>query len=83
MSFVATGIFLPVWRVRTHNLMDKINVWRGEIWTRPFFWEHLMRDDLGARRTEFELPVYFFVGRHDLTANPDLSRAFFDTFDAP
>ena len=42
-----------------------------------------MRDELGARRTEVELPVYFFVGRHDLTANPDLSRAFFDAIDAP
>jgi pimeloyl-ACP methyl ester carboxylesterase len=63
--------------------MDKINVWRGKIWSRPFFWEDLLRDDLMARLTEFDLPVYIFVGRHDQTANPDLSRAWFDAIEAP
>ena len=80
---VVTGIFLPVWRVRAYTVMDKINVWRGKIWSRPFFWEDLLRDDLGARLTTFDLPVYFFVGRHDLTANPDLSRTYFDAIEAP
>jgi pimeloyl-ACP methyl ester carboxylesterase len=80
---VITGIFLPVWRVRAYTVMDKINVWRGKLWSRPFFWEELLRDDLAARLTTFELPVYFFVGRYDQTANPTLSRAHFDVIDAP
>ncbi|MFN3972805.1 MAG: alpha/beta fold hydrolase [Gemmobacter sp.] len=80
---VITGIFLPVWRVRAYTVMDKINVWRGKLWSRPFFWEELLRDDLAARLTTFELPVYFFVGRYDQTANPTLSRAYFDAIDAP
>ena len=80
---VVTGIFLPVWRVRAYTLMDKINVWRGKLWSRPFFWEELLRDDLSTRLTTFELPVYFFVGRYDQTASPALSRAYFDAIDAP
>lgn len=80
---VITGIFLPVWRVRAYTLMDKINLWRGRIWSRPFFWEEMLRDDLGARLTTFRLPVYFFVGRYDQTASPTLSRAYFDAIDAP
>jgi pimeloyl-ACP methyl ester carboxylesterase len=80
---VVTGIFLPVWRVRAYTLGDKINVWRGKLWSRPFFWEELLRDDLSARLTTFELPVYFFVGRYDQTANPTLSRAYFDAIKAP
>lgn len=80
---VITGIFLPVWQVRAYTLMDKINVWRGKLWSRPFFWEELLRDDLATRLTTFDLPVYFFVGRHDQTANPDLSRAYFDAIAAP
>ena len=83
INSVVTGIFLPVWRVRAYTLMDKINVWRGKFWSRPFFWEELLRDDLSTRLTRFELPVYFFVGRYDQTANPDLSRAYFDAIDAP
>ena len=42
-----------------------------------------MRDDLTARLTRFDLPVYFLVGRHDFTANADLSRAYFDAIKAP
>ena len=83
MESVITGIFLPVWRVRAYTLLDKINVWRGKLWSRPFFWEALLRDDLSARLTEFDLPVYIFVGRHDQTANPALSRAYFDAIEAP
>jgi pimeloyl-ACP methyl ester carboxylesterase len=80
---VVTGIFLPVWSVRAYTIGDKINVWRGKLWSRPFFWEDLLRDDLSARLTEFDLPVYFFVGRYDYTANKDLSRAYFDKITAP
>jgi pimeloyl-ACP methyl ester carboxylesterase len=63
--------------------MDKINVWRGKLWSRPFFWEQLLRDDLQTRLTTFDLPVYFFVGRYDQTANPTLSRAYFDVIETP
>lgn len=83
MRSVITGIFLPVWRMRAYTVMNKINIWRGKIWSRPFFWEDLLRDDLAARLTEFDLPVYFFLGRYDMTANPDLSRAYFDRIEAP
>ena len=83
INSVVTGVFMPVWRVRAYTLMDKINVWRGKLWSRPFFWEELMRDDLSTRLTTFELPVYFFVGQYDQTANPTLSRAFFDVIEAP
>ena len=83
MTSVVTGIFLPMWRVRAYTLGEKINIWRGKLWSRPFFWDAMIRDDLGARLTEFEVPVHFFVGAHDLTANPALSRAYFDVIEAP
>lgn len=83
MDSVVTGIFLPMWRVRAYTLAEKINIWRGKIWSRPFFWEDLLRDDLAGRLTEFALPVYFLTGRHDFTANAELSRAYFDAIEAP
>ncbi len=83
INSVITGIFLPIWRVRAYTLMDKINVWRGKIWSRPFFWEAMLRDDISTRLTTFELPVYFIVGKYDQTASPTLSRAYFDAIEAP
>ncbi len=83
MRSVITGIFLPMWRVRAYTVAEKINIWRGKLWSRPCFWEQMLRDDLGSRLTNFDLPVYFLVGRHDQTVNPELSRAYFDTIEAP
>lgn len=83
ISSVVTGIFLPVWWMRAYIIKDTVNVWRGKLWSRPFFWEALLRDDLAARLTKFELPVYFFTGRYDYTVNADLSRANFDAITAP
>ncbi len=83
MNSVISGIFLPMWRVRAYTVAEKINIWRGKIWSRPFFWDTLLRDDLRARLTEFEVPIYFLTGRHDYTANADLSRAYFDVIEAP
>ncbi|WP_176445030.1 alpha/beta hydrolase [Maliponia aquimaris] len=83
MDSVITGVFLPMWRVRAYTLAEKVNIWRGKLWSRPFFWEQLLRDDLSARLTDFALPVYFFSGAHDYTANADLSRVYFDAIKAP
>lgn len=80
---VITGIFLPVWRVRSYSVLDKINVWRSKLRSRPFFWEAMLRDDLRLRLTKFDLPVHFLAGRHDLTVNPTLMRDYFDRINAP
>jgi len=83
MTSVVTGIFLPMWRVRAYTLPEKIDIWRGKLWSRPFFWNDLIRDDLRARLTTFDLPIYFLAGRHDFTTNAELSRAYFDAIEAP
>lgn len=36
-----------------------------------------------ARLTQFDLPIYFLIGRHDYTTNAELSRAYFDAIEAP
>ena len=83
MTSVVTGIFLPMWRVRAYTLAEKINIWRGKLWSRPFSWDDLIRDDLSARLTRFDLPIYVLTGCHDYTANAELSRVYFDSIDAP
>jgi pimeloyl-ACP methyl ester carboxylesterase len=83
MTSVVTGIFLPMWRVRAYTVAEKINIWRGKLWSSPFFWEDLIRDDLSVRLTTFDLPIYVLAGRHDYTTNAELSRAYFDAIEAP
>jgi pimeloyl-ACP methyl ester carboxylesterase len=83
MSSVITGIFLPVWRSPAYTLREKVDLWRGNAWSRQFLWQDFLRTDLAARFTRFELPVYLLTGRYDYTANRDLARAWFDRVEAP
>jgi len=83
MASTLIGVFLPVWRCRAYTLGEKVNIWRGLAWSRRFLWDDFIATDLTARIHRLDLPVYFFTGAHDLTANHDLARMFFDQIDAP
>ncbi len=39
--------------------------------------------DLPALGTEFKIPIYFVEGEHDLTAPPELAKAYFESIRAP
>jgi len=83
MRSVISGVFVPIWRCPAYTLPEKVNIWRGMAWSRQFLWDGFLRTDLGAEVTVSDVPVYFFVGRHDYTANHDLSRAYFTQIKAP
>ncbi|TCM78085.1 alpha/beta hydrolase [Rhodovulum steppense] len=83
MRSVISGVFIPVWRCRAYTICEKIAIWRGMAWSRRFLWDEFIATDLTTRIHRLDLPVYFFTGAHDLTANHDLSRMYFDQIDAP
>jgi pimeloyl-ACP methyl ester carboxylesterase len=83
MDSVITGIFAPSWLSPAYTLREKLNIWRGRAFSRRHLWETVLRTDLAEAVPWVEVPVYFWVGRHDLTAHPALSRAFFDRLEAP
>lgn len=39
--------------------------------------------DLTTLGTDYKIPLYFVEGEHDLTAPPDLAKAYFETLTAP
>jgi pimeloyl-ACP methyl ester carboxylesterase len=43
----------------------------------------LMQVDLAALGTDFPIPVFMIQGQEDLTAPPELARAYFDSIKAP
>jgi pimeloyl-ACP methyl ester carboxylesterase len=83
MRSVVSGVFLPSWLSHAYTVREKVNIWRGLAFSRRHLWEDFLRTDLRERVTRLEVPVYFWVGRHDLTAHPDLARAYFDRIEAP
>ncbi len=83
MDSVITGVFLPVWRCRAYSLGEKIRIWRGKSYSRRLLWDEFMNTDLTTTFAELDLPVYFFTGLHDYTANYSLAKEYFDRIRAP
>lgn len=83
MTSVITGVFIPVWLCRAYTLKDKIDIWRGMSFSKGFLWDDFIATDLTALFDRIDLPMYFFTGQYDFTANHTLARQFFDQISAP
>lgn len=66
-----------------YSLMDKINYFRGIVTTFNYIYPQLYDIDLRADYKRLEVPVYFFLGRHDVNAPISLVEEYKDALDAP
>jgi len=86
MKSVITGIFLPSWQFREYTLAEKINLWRGKIYSSSNkfgLWKTMLTTDLAEQETELDIPVYFFHGQYDYTCAYSLAATYFDQIQAP
>jgi len=86
MRSVITGIFLPSWQFREYTLGEKINLWRGKIFSRsPDFnlWDKMQATDLTRQVTKLDIPVYFLEGLYDYTCAYPLAKEYFEKVNAP
>lgn len=86
MKSVITGIFLPSWQFREYTPGEKVNLWRGKIYSRSRdfgLWDNMLVTDLTQQVTELAIPAYFFHGKYDYTCAYPLARAYFDDLQAP
>jgi len=66
-----------------YGLLDKINFFRGIIGTYNHVYQQLYTTDLRTDYTRLEIPVYFFLGRHDVNAPTVLAEEYARVLDAP
>jgi pimeloyl-ACP methyl ester carboxylesterase len=83
MKSVVTGIFFTSWQNREYTLSEKINLWRGKIFSHALLWDEMVATDLTAQVVELDLPVYFFHGRYDYTCSYTLAKSYFEKIKAP
>jgi pimeloyl-ACP methyl ester carboxylesterase len=86
MKSVITGLFLPSWQFREYTLGEKVNLWRGKLFSRsPSFslWDKMQAADLTQQVTTLALPVYFFHGRYDYTVSYTEAKAYLEKLEAP
>lgn len=86
MKSVITGIFLPSWQFREYTLGEKINLWRGKLFSRSRnfnLWDKVQSTDLTQQVTELKIPVYFFHGVYDYTCAYPLAKDYFEKLKSP
>ncbi|MGB3972343.1 MAG: alpha/beta hydrolase [Limnochordia bacterium] len=66
-----------------YGLLDKINFIRGIINTYNHVYQQLYTIDLRTDYTKLDVPVYFFLGRHDVNAPTVLAEEYMQVLDAP
>ena len=66
-----------------YGLLDKINFARGVINTFNHVYQQLYDIDLREDYTKLDVPVYFFIGRHDVNAPTSLVEEYMAVLEAP
>ncbi|HBU11270.1 MAG TPA: alpha/beta hydrolase [Clostridiales bacterium] len=66
-----------------YGVWDKINYLRGVVATFNTVYPQLYDIDLREDYPAVEVPVYFFIGRHDVNAPVSLAKEYYDLLDAP
>jgi pimeloyl-ACP methyl ester carboxylesterase len=66
-----------------YTLTDIVHYMRGETESTRCLWPEIMRYDLRRDAPRFQMPVFFFIGRHDYTTPWELSEQYFDSLRAP
>lgn len=66
-----------------YGLLDKINFFRGIVNTYNHVYQQLYDIDLRKHYAKLEVPVYFFLGRHDINAPTALAEEYARVLEAP
>jgi len=65
------------------SVLDLPNILRGTLFSTYAMWDEVSALNLTKAAPALEMPVFFFVGRHDHVIAPETSVAYFDILAAP
>lgn len=83
MRSVFADMFVRSLLHRDYTLAEKINLWRGKLFSGSRLWNTQLSTDLSQTVTRLETSVYFLHGVHDYTVSYPLAKAYFDRMQAP
>ncbi|HVW86699.1 MAG TPA: alpha/beta hydrolase [Bryobacteraceae bacterium] len=68
---------------RRTGILDLPNILRGTLFSTYSMWDEISALNLMKSAPALDVPVFFFIGRHDHVIAPETSRAYFDMLTAP
>jgi pimeloyl-ACP methyl ester carboxylesterase len=76
-------IFKSIFSAPEYSLADKINFFRGSLFSVKHMHQELLRTDLRELVQKVEIPVYFFLGRYDYSVPSELAESYIKIIQAP
>lgn len=83
MKSIVTGVFLESWLSRDYTLSEKVNYWRGKVFSACALRNTIFATDLTQQVTALEVPVYYLHGRYDYTCSYPLAKEYLEKLKAP
>ena len=83
MKSVFTDMFLRSLLHREYTLTEKIDLWRGKLFSGSRLWNTQLSTDLTQKVTRLEIPVYFLHGVYDYTVSYPMAKSYFERLEAP
>lgn len=65
------------------SIIDLPNILRGSLWSPKLMWAEISLLDLTKTVPALQMPVFFFIGRHDHVVAAETSAAYFEILSAP
>jgi len=65
------------------TLLDGYRYTRGQMFVLEHMWDDFKEVNLFEQAPRIEVPVYFFLGRHDYNTPPELALRYFEMLEAP
>jgi pimeloyl-ACP methyl ester carboxylesterase len=83
MRSVMTGVFLRSLVNPEYTLREKLNIWRGKVFSDRIFWDLMLATDLTKVVPELRVPLYLLHGAYDYTVSYTEARAYLGQMKAP
>ncbi len=83
MRSIVTGLLLPSLRCADYTVKERIDMWRGKLFSGKVLWNAQLATDLTKLVTRLDIPMYFLHGVHDYTVSYTEARSFYERLDAP
>jgi pimeloyl-ACP methyl ester carboxylesterase len=83
MQSVVTGMLMRSLFNTEYTLREKINLWRGKLFSGRRLWNTQLSTDITKKVARLNIPVYFMHGVYDYTVSYPLAKFYFDQLQAP
>jgi pimeloyl-ACP methyl ester carboxylesterase len=68
---------------KEYSVFEKLNALKGSSFSLKHLWPEAKKTNLNINFTNFEVPIYFFHGKYDMTTVTSTTKKYFDDIKAP